>query len=199
LPEVQQVVTGVQPPQVLEALLTALGVDPHSGQIRETQMLPDPHVCPAERGKLFEGVPDVDVAVSEATRPEILIVAHQRWPIVRHDHTKPEAAHELGVREMLDHFTNGPLPGSLWRCHELGRHRVEESLNIGRGLAEDRDGIAVAEQVEKRGNVGRRVGRRGRSGIAEDAHGSNFRFRFRTPVWIARALVARASLHRVLH
>ena len=147
LPEVQKVVAGVQPPHVFEALLAPLAVDPHSDKIRRTQMRPNSHVCPTERGKLLEGVPDVDVAVSEAARPEILIVARQRRPIMRHDHTEPESAHQLGVREMLDHFTNGPFAGRLWPCHDLQGHRVEESVKSGRRLAEDRNGVIVTEQV----------------------------------------------------
>jgi hypothetical protein len=134
-------------------------------------MLPDSHVCATEHGELLEGVADFDVAVSKATRPQILIVAHQTWPIVRHDHTKSEAAHELRVRQMLDHFTNRPLAGSFWPCRDFRGHRVEESMKSGRGLAEDRHGVIVTQQVKKSGNVGRGVGRRGRSGIAEDAHG----------------------------
>src|SRR3979490_2904481 len=120
-------------------------------------MLPDSHVCATERGELLEGVPELDVPVSKATRPQILIVAHQRWSIVRHDHTKSEAAHELRVRQMLDHFTNRPLAGSFWPSHDFRGHRLEKSVKSGRGLAEDRHGVMVTEQVEKAGNVGRGV------------------------------------------
>ena len=94
-------------------LLTPLAVDPHSDQIRGIQLLPNTHVGPTQHGKLLDGIADVHLAVLEATRPEILIVARQRGAIVGQDHAEPEAAHELGVRQMLDDFANRPLAGSF--------------------------------------------------------------------------------------
>lgn len=169
--KMQQVVAGVQPSHVLQGFLTPFTMDPHSDQIRGTQILPNSHVCPSKRGELVDGGPDVDVTVSEATRPQILIVARQDRPIMRHDHAESKAAHEFGVRQMLDHFANGPLAGSLGPRRDLRGHRVKESLESGWGLAQDRDRVIVTEQVKKSGNVGGDVGRGGRSGIAEDAHG----------------------------
>lgn len=89
--------SGIQPPQVFKALLAPLAMDPNSDQIRGIQTLPNTHVAPTDCAKLLECVADFDVAVPEATRPEVLIVARQRRPIMRQDHAEPEAAHELRV------------------------------------------------------------------------------------------------------
>ena len=93
--------------KVAQARLSAgdvIGFGRVTFRVRETAPVrpevPTPSSTRAARGSatVFRRVPDFDVAVAEATRPEILVVARQRRPIVCHDHAEPEAAHELEPR-----------------------------------------------------------------------------------------------------
>jgi hypothetical protein len=170
LPKVQEVVTRIQAAHVLEALLAPFAVEPNSLQIRWAQTLPKTQVGPTERDELLQGVLNLDIAVPEATGPEILIVARERGPIVREHHAEPEAAYEFRVREVLNDLANRPLAWRFWHGRDVRRHGVEELLKCRGSLAEDRDRLLLTEQLKKRGDVSRDVSRTRRSWIAEDAH-----------------------------
>ena len=78
---------------------------------------------------------------------------------MRQHHAEPEAADQIGVRQVLNHLANRPFAGCLGAAHDPGRHGFEEAPKSARGLAEHGDRILVADEVEERGNVAGRVGR----------------------------------------
>src|SRR4029453_6298880 len=109
LPQVEKIVCGVQPANVLEAFLPTLAVKPDSHQILRTEVLPQAHVCAAEHSELIHGVPDVDLCVTKSSGAEVLVVADNLRAIVRKDHAQPEPADEFRIREMCHDVSNRPL------------------------------------------------------------------------------------------
>ena len=155
LAPVKEVVAGIHPTEVFEALLPALAVDADAGEIGRRKTPPDAQVGPADRLELLESVSEVDIRIMQSPRPEILVVAGQRRPVVRQNHAQPETADELGVSKVLDHVANRPLAGRLGPPGDFGRHRLEKPLEHGGGLLQHRDRVLVAEQAEKGRHVRR--------------------------------------------
>ena len=86
---------GIEVSHVAQAFLTALVVNADSEEVRRSQVLPQPEIRTAQHGELFERIADIDLTIAKAIRPEILVVADDRWTIVREDHPQSDARDEL--------------------------------------------------------------------------------------------------------
>src|SRR5689334_5599311 len=85
LPQVQQVVAGVEAPQVLERLLAALGVHADAAQIVRRRLRHQPQVVAAEHLEHLERLGGIGVLVPQPQRPGVLIVAGERRTILAED------------------------------------------------------------------------------------------------------------------
>src|SRR5262249_39339278 len=107
LAQVQQVMARVQPHQMLDALLPALGVNtdplPRLSGVRANQT----QVAGAQDAQLVEGLGEISAVVVKPVGPAILIVALDRRPILGEDAANPVAPYDLAVGEVAHHLQHG--------------------------------------------------------------------------------------------
>ena len=109
----QQVVPGVQITQVTQALFAALGVHAGPAKIFGRRALEELQIRPPEHPERLERLGRIGVGIVQSLRPEILIVAGDRRPVLRQDQSHPPGPDDVGVGEVLEHRRDGPLAGAL--------------------------------------------------------------------------------------
>ncbi len=103
----------VQPNHVPQTFLAALGVDTDSIQVGRRYTLQQAKIPGPQNRKVPHRLCGVCPVIPQSLGPAILIVANQLRTIMGQHHAEPIPPHELRVRQMLHHVTNGPFAGGL--------------------------------------------------------------------------------------
>lgn len=168
LPEMQEVVTGVEPDHPADALLAALRVHAHTPEVVGRGAAEQPEVHRPEDAELEQRLGRVRPVVVQAGRPAILVVAGERWPILREHEPQPPGPHHLGIGQVLQHVPDRPFPFGF-RLRELPRRQpLDGPLERRDGLIEHGKRIARAEQRQHRVGVAGRLRAGAPRGIRED-------------------------------
>src|SRR5918994_4958294 len=167
LSEVQQIVPGVEPNEMLEALLATLRVHTHPPQVGRSRALEEPQVPLPQHDENRERLTWIALVIMQAIRPQVLIVAGQRRPIVREDEARPPRPDQLGIGEVVEDLPDRPFARTFRLAQVPRRQSVARVPQCPRRLAQHRDGIAIAEERKDGGYVGRRVLRGARCRIRE--------------------------------
>jgi hypothetical protein len=124
--EVQQVVAGIETPEAFEAFLATLAVN----------------------------AVWIGVVVAQPRRPQVLVAACGRRPVLRQDQPQAPGPDDVGVGEVLEDLSDRPLARAFRLPQLRGRHAFNRAPQGSERLAQDAERIAIAEQVEHGARVG---------------------------------------------
>lgn len=156
----QYVVTRVEPDHVLDALRATLRMHADAPEIIAGSAFQQPQVRPPQHLEISQRLPGIDDIVPKSLGPQILVIPGERRPVVRQNHSEPEAPDKLGIGEMLKHVADRPLRRRLGLRQLTRRQSLDGAFEGILGFLEHLEGIPGAEEAQHGGGIRRRLLRR---------------------------------------
>jgi hypothetical protein len=147
------VVPSVQPHHVLHAFLAALFVHSHAPELVRAAASEQLEVALTQRSEAAQRKLHVSLVVAESLRPQVLIVARKRRPIVRQHHAQPPAPYDLRIDHVRQHLPDRPLSGGLGRTQLLRRQTFDRAREGGGRLRQHAERILLSERAENGGYI----------------------------------------------
>jgi hypothetical protein len=153
LPAVQQVVAAVHLHHVRHAFLASFGMHAHPREVGRGDSAEEPQVGVALVLEVSERLGNRHARVTQAARPQVLVVSGDDRTIVCEHHPQAPPPDEVGVRQVLHHVPNRPFALDL-RLRRFGvGHSSEQAADDFRCLPQDVERLAIPEQAEERARV----------------------------------------------
>ena len=148
---------GQHPEGQVEALRPPLGVYPDPGPDLVGGSTPQVEVGGPQRLEQGEQGVRILIRVMEPVDPEVLVVGGQRRFVVGHDPSVARRRDQLGVREVRHAPQNRPLVGRR-TATQVAAGLGDQGPDLGRSRSLRLRGIVGAQELQKPGDVGARVG-----------------------------------------
>jgi hypothetical protein len=109
----EQIVTRAESNHLLDGLFSPLRVNGNPLQVVGGCTLQQNEIGSSHHPELFQSLLGVSLFIVQSRRPQILVVSHQSWTILRQCHAQTKTPDDLGIRQVLNDVPHGPLSGGL--------------------------------------------------------------------------------------